>query len=99
MRNRKINDTKITSPSIRDSNTQPHHARRGHPTTWCSAARRFSYIQVELDGEHVIRAVTVEGGGVQALMWVTSYTISYRRDGSWTWYTDQGGKKKVSLSY
>ena len=96
MRDGRINNTQITSPSVRGHNL-PHHARPGHFTkTWCSAARRFSYIQVTLGREHAIQAITLEGGGFRTLMWVTSYAISYRSGGKWKYY-EEGGKKKVRV--
>ena len=95
MENGGITNGQITSPSMLDSNHMPHHARRGHATAWCSAVQQFSHLEITLGNEYVIRAVTLQGGGMSTLKWVTEYKIRYRQGGQWKWYMENG-REKVS---
>lgn len=95
MEDGRITNGQITSPSIHNSKHMPHHARRGHSTAWCSAVQQLSHLQIKLGSEYVIQAITLQGGGVSTLKWVTKYKLRYRQGGQWKWYMENGREKVI----
>ena len=91
MQDKRIPDNGITSSSELSANHAPAFARLDGPSAWCSApGDKSPYIQITLDEENLITAITTQGS-FRDFSWARNFEVTYMRDEKWTSY------KKVTL--
>ena len=94
-----IPDSNITASSTLNSGTPAKNGRLNFTagSSWCAATSDSNpYLQIDLQTLHFICAVSTQGNS-QADEWVETYTLQTSRDGTtWTDYTDDAGRVKVT---
>lgn len=90
MENKGIPNESITASSSKSTDHAPSFARVDGTKAWCSGPEDKSpYIQIELDEQKLITAITTQGSFVD-VSWSRKYEVKYLEKGNWKSY------KKVS---
>ena len=83
----------IFSASNSIDNHIPEKARLSSGSSWCTSSNVDNYLDIDLGVVYVINSVTIFGDAVSK-NWVTSYKLSYTRDGK-NWIDGIAGENKV----
>ena len=84
----------FTASNSVDKNT-PEKARLSSGSSWCTSSNIENYLDIDFGVIYVVNSVTIFGDAVSA-NWVTSYKLSYTRDGK-NWIDGMSGTNKVFL--
>ena len=84
----------FTASNSVDNNT-PEKARLSSGSSWCTSSHIENYLDIDFGVIYFVNSVTIFGDAVSA-NWVTSYKLSYTRDGK-NWIDGISGTNKVFL--
>ena len=82
----------FTASNSVDNNT-PEKARLSSGSSWCTSSNIENYLDIDFGVIYVVNSVTIFGDAV-SVNWVTSYKLSYTRDGK-NWIYGMSGTNKV----
>ena len=90
--NAKFPDAIFTASNSIDNHT-PEKARLFSRSSWCASSNVENHLDIDFGVVYVINGVTIFGDAVSE-NWVTSYKLSYTRDGK-NWIDVIAGENKV----
>ena len=88
----KFTDSIFTASNSIDNHT-PEKARLFSRSSWCTSSNGESHLDIDFGVVYVINGVTIFGDAVSE-NWVTSYKLSYTRNGK-NWIHGIAGENKV----
>ena len=88
----KFTDSIFTASNSIDNHT-PEKARLFSRSSWCASSNVENHLDIDFGVVYVINSVTIFGDAVSE-NWVTSYKLSYTRDGK-NWIDVIAGENKV----
>ncbi|XP_068695178.1 sushi, von Willebrand factor type A, EGF and pentraxin domain-containing protein 1-like isoform X1 [Montipora foliosa] len=90
MQNKGIPNESIKSSSRLDLDHRAFYGRLHGPKAWCSAdGDENPYIEIELDEEKAITAISTQGGSTSDIIWSRKFKIEYDKGGKWTHYKEE----------